>query len=148
VPRNAPVGLTLGIDFGTSNSAAALIQADGSLDVIPLDGVRAEMPTALFFDSEAHTVLYGSAAMQAYLSGAEGRLLRSLKSLLGSPLMDEYTAVDGHSMRFFDIVVLFFKELKRRCEAARCILWTTTLRATPWPKRRWHAPRRRLVLPK
>ncbi len=113
----APRGLTLGIDFGTSNSAAALIRADGSLDVIPLDGTRAEMPTALFFDSEAHTVLYGSAAMQAYLSGAEGRLLRSLKSLLGSPLMDEYTAVDGHSMRFFDIVVLFFKELKRRCEA-------------------------------
>jgi hypothetical chaperone protein len=55
--------------------------------------------------------------MQAYLSGTEGRLLRSLKSLLGSRLMDEYTAVNGQSMRFFDIVVLFFKELKRRCEA-------------------------------
>ena len=110
-------GLTLGIDFGTSNSAAALIDATGQLCVIPLDGVRAEMPTALFFSSETHTVLYGSEAMQAYLAGTEGRLLRSLKSLLGSHLMDEYTAVDGHSMRYFDIVVLFFKELKRRCEA-------------------------------
>ena len=110
-------GLTLGIDFGTSNSAAALIDATGQLCVIPLDGVRAEMPTALFFSSETHTVLYGSEAMQAYLAGTEGRLLRSLKSLLGSRLMDEYTAVDGHSMRYFDIVVLFFKELKRRCEA-------------------------------
>jgi len=110
-------GPALGIDFGTSNSAAALINADGSLNVIPLDGVRAEMPTALFFSSETHTILYGSEAMQAYLAGTEGRLLRSLKSLLGSSLMDEYTAVDGQSMRFFDIVVLFFKELKRRCEA-------------------------------
>jgi hypothetical chaperone protein len=55
--------------------------------------------------------------MQSYLSGTEGRLLRSLKSLLGSPLMDEYTAVGDRSIRFFDIVVLFFKELKRRCEA-------------------------------
>ncbi len=109
--------LTLGIDFGTSNSAAALIGADGKIQTIPLDGVRAEMPTALFFASETHTVLYGSAAMQAYLAGTEGRLLRSLKSLLGSRLMDEYTAVDGQSIRFFDIVVLFFKELKRRCEA-------------------------------
>jgi hypothetical chaperone protein len=114
--------LVLGIDFGTSNSAAALIDAKGVLQVIPLDGDRAEMPTALFFSSEdtgaeQHPVLYGSAAMQAYLNGTEGRLLRSLKSLLGSRLMDEYTAVGDKSIRFFDIVVLFFKELKRRCEA-------------------------------
>jgi hypothetical chaperone protein len=111
------IGLTLGIDFGTSNSAAALIGADGRMHTMALDGVRAEMPTALFFASETHTVLYGSEAMQAYLNGTEGRLLRSLKSLLGSQLMDEYTAVNGQSIRFFDIVVLFFKELKRRCEA-------------------------------
>ncbi len=109
--------LVLGIDFGTSNSAAALIGADGQIHTMALDGVRAEMPTALFFASETHTVLYGSEAMQAYLNGTEGRLLRSLKSLLGSQLMDEYTAVNGQSIRFFDIVVLFFKELKRRCEA-------------------------------
>lgn len=109
--------LVLGIDFGTSNSAAALIDAQGQLQVIPLDGERCEMPTALFFASETHTVLYGSAAMQAYLNGTEGRLLRSLKSLLGSRLMDEYTAVGDKSIRFFDIVVLFFKELKRRCES-------------------------------
>jgi hypothetical chaperone protein len=109
--------LTLGIDFGTSNSAAALIDANGQLKVIALDGQRSEMPTALFFASETHTVLFGSEAMQAYLSGTEGRLLRSLKSLLGSALMDEYTMVGGQSIQFFDIVVLFFKELKRRCEA-------------------------------
>ena len=109
--------LVLGIDFGTSNSACALIDAHGALQVIPLDGAKAEMPTALFFASEAHTVLYGAEAMQAYLNGTEGRLLRSLKSLMGSRLMDEYTAVGDKSIRFFDIVVLFFKELKRRCEA-------------------------------
>jgi hypothetical chaperone protein len=109
--------LVLGIDFGTSNSACALINANGALQVIPLDGAKAEMPTALFFAFETQTVLYGAAAMQAYLNGTEGRLLRSLKSLLGSRLMDEYTAVGDKSIRFFDIVVLFFKELKRRCEA-------------------------------
>ncbi len=107
----------LGIDFGTSNSAAALIGAGGRLQVVPLGEGRAEMPTALFFASETQTVLYGSEAMQAYLAGTEGRLLRSLKSLLGSRLMDEYTAVNGQSLRFYDILVLFFKELKRRCEA-------------------------------
>ena len=109
--------LTLGIDFGTSNSAAAVIDESGILRVIPLSAARSEMPTAVFFDAETHHVLYGEDAMQAYLSGNEGRLLRSLKSLLGSALMDEYTQVDGRALRFFDIVVLFFKELKRRCEA-------------------------------
>ncbi len=109
--------LVLGIDFGTSNSACALIDAQGALQVIPLDGDKAEMPTALFFASETHSVLFGAEAMQAYLNGTEGRLLRSLKSLMGSRLMDEYTAVGDKSIRFFDIVVLFFKELKRRCEA-------------------------------
>lgn len=117
MPSKPAGSLTLGIDFGTSNSAAALVGADGQMHTIALDGDRAEMPTALFFASETHTVLYGSEAMQAYLTGTEGRLLRSLKSLLGTRLMDEYTAVNGHSIRFFDIVVLFFKELKRRCEA-------------------------------
>jgi hypothetical chaperone protein len=118
-PRAASSGrpLVLGIDFGTSNSAAAWVDAQGGLQVVPLAGGRAEMPTAVFFASETQTVLYGAEAMQAYLAGTEGRLLRSLKSLLGSRLMDEYTAVNGQSLRFYDILVLFFKELKRRCEA-------------------------------
>ncbi len=109
--------LVLGIDFGTSNSAAAFIGTDGQLQVVALGEGRADMPTALFFASETQSVLYGTEAMQAYLAGTEGRLLRSLKSLLGSRLMDEYTAVNGQSLRFYDILVLFFKELKRRCEA-------------------------------
>lgn len=110
-------GVVLGIDFGTSNSAAALVTDDGQLCVIPLDGQRAAMPTALFFSHETHTTLFGTQAMQAYLSGVEGRLLRSIKSLLGSKLMDEQTLVNGQSTSFFEIVVLFFKELKARCEA-------------------------------
>ena len=113
----APAPLVLGIDFGTSNSAAALVDASGRLQVMALDGARPEMPTALFFAAEGQELLYGSAAMQAYLGGAEGRLLRALKSLLGSSLMDEHTAVGERSLRYFDILVLFFKELKRRCEA-------------------------------
>lgn len=109
--------MVLGIDFGTSNSAAALVGDDGQLCVIPLDGQRAAMPTALFFSSETHTTLFGTQAVQAYLRGGEGRLLRSIKSLLGSKLMDEQTLVNGQLLSFFEIVVLFFKELKARCEA-------------------------------
>lgn len=110
-------GPVLGIDFGTSNSAAALLNANGQLNVMPLDGSKAAMPTALFFSSETHSTLFGTQAMQAYLSGVEGRLMRSIKSLLGSKLMDERTLVNGQSTPFFDIVALFFSELKARCEA-------------------------------
>lgn len=108
--------LTLGIDFGTSNSAAAVLQADGKLHAIALEGERTSLPTALFFHADDGHVEYGSAALAAYLSGAEGRLMRSIKSLLGSKLMDEQTVINGRAASFFDIVVLFFKELKSRSE--------------------------------
>jgi hypothetical chaperone protein len=112
----------LGIDFGTSNSAAALVAPDGQLHVIPLDGDSASMPTALFFSAEDGHIAYGSAALRTYLKAAQdqvvgGRLMRSIKSLLGSRLMEEQTVVNGQLMSFFDIVVLFFKELKVRSEA-------------------------------
>ena len=113
----SPPPLVLGIDFGTSNSAAAYLDANGQLNVVPLEKQRAEMPTAVFFATEPPQVLFGEDAMAAYLGDVEGRLLRSLKSLLGSALMEEHTAVGDRSMRYFDIVVLFFKELKRRSEA-------------------------------
>lgn len=109
--------MRLGIDFGTSNSAAAFVDAAGQLVQIPLEGPRATMPTALFFSSEDGRVEYGSAAMQAYLSGEEGRLMRSIKSLLGSALMDEQTLVNGRPTTLFEIVVMFFRELKARSEA-------------------------------
>ena len=110
--------LVLGIDFGTSNSAAAAVDASGQLRVMPLEADRAAMPTALFFCHETQQTFYGSQAMQAYLGGTEGRLMRAIKSLLGSALMDEQTVVNGQVISFFDIVVLFFKALKARSEAA------------------------------
>ena len=111
----------LGIDFGTSNSAAALVDDEGRLRVIPLEPTSPSMPTALFFPAEGNHIAYGTDAMQTYLRGAQeqdpgGRLMRAIKSLLGSKLMDEQTVVNGQLIGFFDIVVLFFKELKARSE--------------------------------
>ena len=108
----------LGIDFGTSNSAAALVGADGRLHTLALDEGNTSMPTALFFSSEDGSVSFGRAAMRAYLEGHEGRLMRSIKSLLGSSLINEQTLLNGRMVSLFEVVVLFFKELKRRCEHA------------------------------
>lgn len=111
----------LGIDFGTSNSAAAYVRADGVLCPIELEADRTTMPTALYFCAERAQVHYGSAALQAYLTATQdqapgGRLMRAIKSLLGSRLMEERTAVNGQLISFFDIVVLFFRVLKARSE--------------------------------
>ncbi len=125
VPRQTPHGLgsspVLGIDFGTSNSAAALVDASGQLHRMALEGSRTSMPTALYFSSEDGAVSFGTAALQDYLGAVQeglgaGRLMRAIKSLLGSALIDEQTVVNGRSMRLFDIVVLFFSELKHRAE--------------------------------
>lgn len=111
----------LGIDFGTSNSAAALVREDGQLCVMALEAHNPSIPTALYFGADSGGVEYGSAALQSYLKaaqepGAGGRLMRSIKSLLGSKLMEEKTLVNGQLLSFFDIVVLFLKELKTRAQ--------------------------------
>jgi hypothetical chaperone protein len=108
--------MRLGIDFGTSNSATALVDADGQLVQVVLEGSSTSLPTALFFSSEDGRVEFGAAALRAYLSGEEGRLMRSIKSLLGSPLMDETTLVNGQPTTLFEIVAMFFRELKVRSE--------------------------------
>jgi hypothetical chaperone protein len=115
-------GPTVGIDFGTSNSAAALVDASGQLHTIALESSRTSMPTALYFSNEDDSLSFGTTAMQHYLSAVKdglgaGRLMRSIKSLLGSGLMAEQTVVNGQSMSFFDVVVMFLREIKRRTEA-------------------------------
>ena len=69
---SSPQPLVVGINFGTSNSAAALIDANGVLQVIPLDGDKAEQ----------HTVLYGSEAMRAF----QGLILIRIRSYINNPL--------------------------------------------------------------
>ena len=113
--------MMLGIDFGTSNSAAAGVDDGGQLHAIALEDHNSSMPTALFFSAEHGHVEYGTAALQSYLKAAQeqavgGRLMRSIKSLLGSKLMEEETLVNGQRTSFFDIVVLFFHKLKTRSE--------------------------------
>jgi hypothetical chaperone protein len=105
---------TLGIDFGTSNSAAAVLRGDGVATALRLEGDATTLPTAVFFNAEDRTVHYGREAMGLYLQGVDGRLLRSLKSLLGSPLMQEHTAVGWGEVSFQDIVARFLGEVARR----------------------------------
>lgn len=109
---------TLGIDFGTSNSAMAASHAGGPVRAIALEGQAPTMPTALFFNAEEHSTHYGRDAVAQYLAGTEGRLMRSLKSLLGSALLQDRTAVHGRPMSYQDIIGLFLQRLATQAQAA------------------------------
>ena len=53
----------------------------------------------VFFNADDDEVSYGRAALADYLAGYEGRLMRSLKSLLGTSLIDGQTEVAGARCR-------------------------------------------------
>lgn len=109
-------GHTLGLDFGTSNSAIASVGRDGRARLVPLEGEASGLPSAIFFNAEDRSLHIGREAMNLYLGGTEGRLMRSLKSLLGSSLLDEKTAVPEGVVSFQDVIGRFLGELALRAE--------------------------------
>lgn len=106
--------VTLGIDFGTSNSAMAVRQGTGLSRMVALEGDAPTLPTALFFNAEDQRTHFGRDAVAQYLAGTEGRLMRSLKSLLGSALLQDKTAVHNQMVSYQDIIGLFLRMLAHK----------------------------------
>lgn len=104
------------IDFGTSNSAVCLGRG-AQRGLVPLDGDKDTMPTAVFFNAEDNTTRYGRQAVDEYREGYPGRLMRSLKSLLGSELLSETTLVNGKPVAYREIIATFLSHLKRSTDA-------------------------------
>lgn len=105
-----------GIDFGTSNSALSL-GAETSLRLLPVEQGEVTMPSALFFDEEERACYLGRAAQQAYMDGAEGRFMRSLKRVLGTSLMTQKTVVNGKAQSFHDIIGAYLGHFKAVADA-------------------------------
>ena len=106
-----------GIDFGTSNSTCGMV-CDGAPRLLALDDGKTTLPSVLFYDFEAESIHFGRAALDEYVVGTEGRLLRSLKSVLGTALMDAETEIQHRRIGFRQILATFLAELKRRAELA------------------------------
>jgi len=104
-----------GIDFGTSNSTIAIVK-DGETLLVPVEGDHTTIPSAIFYPADGDAPVYGRAAMAAYTGADPGRLMRSLKSILGSDLILEKTAVGGRYITFEDILVGFLTRLKQTAE--------------------------------
>lgn len=104
-----------GIDFGTSNSAVA-VSNGGAARLLPIQHGHDSVPTALFFSFEDGSTSHGREAMQRYLAREEGRLLRAIKSLLGTALYEETTQIKFRRYAFAEIVADFLRFLR----AAAC----------------------------
>ncbi|PYE84437.1 Hsp70 family protein [Pseudoroseicyclus aestuarii] len=106
-----------GIDFGTSNSTVGVADAEGA-GLIAVEGDHDAIPSAMFIEEDEPQPLFGRAAVQAYVDGEEGRLLRALKSTLGSSLIYETTSIGGRRFAFSDLIEQFFGHLKRQIDLA------------------------------
>jgi hypothetical chaperone protein len=104
-----------GIDFGTSNSTVGVIR-DGRARLVALEGEQPTLPSAVFFNFEDGYTYFGRRAISDYTDSIEGRLMRSLKSVLGSSLANEKTRIKARQIGFVDIIGLFIDHLKKRLE--------------------------------
>ena len=114
------------IDFGTSNSAVA-VPDGGAMRLVELEPGFATMPTAVFYPAEsdrarsgeAAPCQFGRAAIAAYVDGIDGRLMRSMKSILGSTLVEQTTDVGGgRAVRYLDVVATYLRHLRAKAGAA------------------------------
>src|SRR5258706_6900277 len=110
------------IDFGTSNSAIAIPAATGGMRLVELEQGQRTMPTAVFYFVEGPETngpprAFGRAAIASYVEGIDGRLMRSMKSILGSTLVDQTTDVGGgRGVKYIDIIAGYLRHLKITAE--------------------------------
>ena len=101
-----PHSESCGVDFGTSNSTVGWVRP-GQSALLPLEDGKVTLPSVIFFHAEDIHASYGRAALADYLSGYEGRLMRSLKSLLGTSMIDEHTELNGRALPFRKLLEQF-----------------------------------------
>jgi hypothetical chaperone protein len=104
-----------GIDFGTSNSALSLVQPDGTVKLATVENENTTIPSAVFYPARGRAC-YGRAAIESFMSGEDGRFMRSLKRILGTSLMGQGTLVNSQRRQFDDILAAFIQQMKMAAE--------------------------------
>ncbi len=126
----AAQGPVLGIDFGTSNSAAGYLH-DGKAHLIEMSPGQTTLPTTFFFDYETRKTLIGAPANQALLDGEDGRFMRALKRVLGTTLMHEKRQILNERVTFVEIIARFLRHIKTRAEAETAMTFDRVLSGRP-----------------
>jgi hypothetical chaperone protein len=120
----------LGVDFGTSNTAAGYM-SDERPRLIEFAPGRTTIPTTFFFDYDTREMLIGDPAIQALLEGVEGRFMRALKRVLGTSLMHERRQILNERVTFVDIIARFLAQVKARAEAEAGVIFDRVLSGRP-----------------
>lgn len=120
----------LAIDFGTSNSAAAILE-DGAVRRVAIEAGDETLPTAVFFPADGGRMEIGAAAARALVEGEEGRYMRALKSVLGTALLHEKRLIGGRRRSLAEIVAAFLAAVKARAEAETGHVFTRALSGRP-----------------
>jgi hypothetical chaperone protein len=105
-----------GLDFGTSNTTLGTIEGQAPV-LAALEINQTTIPSAIFYEVDG-AVLIGRKAIEAYVEGVPGRLMRSLKSVLGTSLIDETTRLGRERISFRDVIGYYLAAVKRRAEQA------------------------------
>jgi hypothetical chaperone protein len=110
----------IGIDYGTTNTVAAVLLADGSVRVLELErqpgASDPRIMKSLLYFPERNRTWFGKAAIDQYFElGMEGRFLQSIKRLLPNP---EFTGTSlfGKHATIDDLVARYLQELRARIE--------------------------------
>lgn len=105
-----------GLDFGTSNTTLGHYRGDSPV-LAALEEGKDTVPSAVFYGRDGALTI-GRAAMALYVGGTDGRLMRSLKSVLGSALIEEKTQIGKHRVAFREVIGDFVRTVKHRAEAS------------------------------
>ncbi|MGU3575100.1 Hsp70 family protein [Brucellaceae bacterium C25G] len=110
--------LTGGIDFGTSNSTVGVVKHQ-TPQLVTLENGQVTLPSAIFYNFEDNQTYYGRHAISEYMDNVDGRLMRALKSVLGTSLISTKTQIKTRSMAFTDILGEFIGHLKYHLDTAQ-----------------------------
>lgn len=110
--------ISAGIDFGTTNTTAAIVTENDIPRVVPIENDDSAIPSTIFFEEKGNRVYFGREAMQKYMDGDSGRFMRSFNRVLGSNLMRTGTLVNGSSKTFQSVIGHFVENLKTKLDAA------------------------------
>lgn len=100
----------VGIDFGTTNSAVAIADPAGTVQLVPLAGAP-HWRTVLYFEPSGRLTA-GTPAIARYLeTGGEGRLVQSIKSHLASEVFSR-TMIFGRRWQLEDMIAAYLRQVR------------------------------------
>ncbi|HEX4418673.1 MAG TPA: Hsp70 family protein [Kofleriaceae bacterium] len=100
----------VGIDFGTTNSAVAVADDAGAVQLVPLAGVS-HWRTVLYFEPGGKLTAGGPAIARYLETGGEGRLIQSIKSHLASASFSR-TTIFGRRWQLEDMIAAYLRQIR------------------------------------